>query len=67
MAQSKRKEHRMTGDGASTEDTSKRKRKNYADSAGTDGAIEGQSPAENSTNTASHATRAAKKKPNRNK
>ena len=37
------------------------KRMNPADSAGTDGAIEGQSPAENSTNTASHATRAAKK------
>ena len=29
------------------------KRMNPADSAGTDGAIEGQSPAENSTNTAS--------------
>ena len=42
------------------------KRMNPADSAGTDGAIEGQSPAENSTNTASHATRVAKK-PNRNK
>ena len=39
----------------------KRKRKNHADSAGNDGAIEGQSPAENSTNMASHATRAAKK------
>jgi hypothetical protein len=37
------------------------KRMNPADSAGTDGAIEGQSPAENSTNTASHATQAAKK------
>ena len=34
---------------------------NPADSAGTDGAIEGQSPAENSTNTTSHATRVAKK------
>ena len=34
---------------------------NPADSAGTDGAIEGQSPTENSTNTASHATRVAKK------
>ena len=34
---------------------------NPTDSAGTDGAIEGQSPAENSTNTASHATRVAKK------
>ena len=37
------------------------KRMNPADSAGTDGAIEGQSPAENSTNTTSHATRVAKK------
>ena len=37
------------------------KRMNLAHSAGTDGAIEGESPAENSTNTASHATRAAKK------
>ena len=34
---------------------------NPADSAGTDGAIEGESPVKNSTNTASHATRAAKK------
>ena len=51
----------MAGDGVSTQDTWKWKRKNYADSAGTDGAIEGQSPAENSTNTASHATRVAKK------
>ena len=34
---------------------------NLADSAGTDGAIEGESLVENSTNTASHATRAAKK------
>ena len=56
----------MTGDGVSTKDTQKGKWKNPADSAGTDGAIEGQSPAENSTNTASHATRAAKK-PNRKK
>ena len=37
------------------------KRINPADSASNDGAIEGQSPAENSTNMASHATRAAKK------
>ena len=37
------------------------KRMNPVDFAGTDGAIEGQSPAENSTNTPSHATRAAKK------
>ena len=36
-------------------------RKNPADSGGTDGAIEGESPAENSTNTASHAKRTAKK------
>ena len=42
------------------------KRMNPADFAGTDGAIEGQSPAENSTNRVSHATRAAEK-PNRNK
>ena len=52
MAQRKRKKHRMAGN---------EKRMNPADSAGTDGAIEGQSPAENSTNTASHATRVAKK------
>ena len=32
----------MLGDGVSTEDTQKQKRKNYADSAGTDDAIEGQ-------------------------
>ena len=50
----------MTGDGVSTKDTRKRKRKNYADSAGTDGAIEGQSPSENCTNTVSRATPAAK-------
>ena len=37
------------------------KRMNPADSAGTVGTIEGESPAENSRNTASHATRAAKK------
>ncbi len=47
MAQRKRKEHIMTG---------KRKRKNPADSVGTDGAIEGQSPAENFTNRVSRAT-----------
>ena len=35
------------------------KRMNPADSAGTDGAIEGQSPAKNSTNRVSHATRVA--------
>ena len=52
MAQRKRKQHRLTGNG---------KWKNPADFAGTDGAIEGQSPAENSTNTASHATGVAKK------
>ena len=37
------------------------KRMNPADSSGTDGAMEGESPAENSTNTASHATRVEKK------
>ena len=66
MAQRKRKEHKLTGDGVSTKDTRKRKRKNYADSTGTDGAIEGQSPAENCTNGVSRATRAteqAKQKP----
>ena len=47
MAQRKRKKHRMAGN---------EKRMNPADSAGTDGAIEGQSPTENSTNMASHAT-----------
>ena len=52
MAQRKRKQDRTTGKG---------KQNNPADFAGTDGAIEGQSPAENSTNTASHATRVAKK------
>ena len=52
MAHRKRKQHRTTGKG---------KRNNPADSAGTDGAIEGQSPAENSTNRVSHATRAAEK------
>ena len=57
MAQRKRKKHRMAGN---------EKWMNHADSTGTDGAIEGESPAENSTNTTSHATRAAKK-PNRNK
>ena len=57
MAQRKRKKRRMAGN---------EKRMNPADSAGTDGAIEGQSPAENSTNRVSHATR-AEKKPNRNK
>ena len=39
--------------------TGNEKRMNPADSAGTDGAIEGQSPAENSTNRVSRATRAA--------
>ena len=56
MAQRKRKEHKMTGDGVSTKDTRKWKRKNLADSAGTDGAIGGQSPAENCTNGVSCAT-----------
>ena len=32
------------------------KRMNPADSTGTDGAVEGESLVENSTNTASHAT-----------
>ena len=50
MSQRKRKQHRTTGKG---------KRNNPADSAGTDGAIEGQSPAENCTDRVSHATRAA--------
>ena len=36
------------------------KRMNPADSAGTDGAIEGESPAENSANMASHAIAATK-------
>ena len=45
----KRKQDRTTGKG---------KRKNPADSAGTDGGIEGQSPAENCTDKVSHATRA---------
>ena len=39
--------------------TGKGKRNNPADSAGTDGAIEGQSPAENCTDRVSCATRAA--------
>ena len=52
MAQRKSWKHRMAGN---------EKRMNPVDSAGTDGAIEGQSPTENSTNTAYHATRAAKK------
>ena len=52
MAQRKRKQHRTTGKG---------KRINPADSAGTDGAIEGQSPAENCTDRVSHDTRAAEK------
>ena len=45
MAQRKRKKHRMEGNG---------NQMNPADSAGTDGAIEGQSPAENSTNRVLH-------------
>ena len=39
--------------------TGKGKRNNPADSDGTDGAIEGQSPAENRTDRVSHATRVA--------
>ena len=50
MAQRKRKQHRTTTKG---------KRNNPADSAGTDGAIEGQRPAENCTNGVSRATRGA--------
>ena len=46
MAKRKRKEHIMVGDGVSTQDARKRKRKNPTYSAGTDGAIEGQSPVE---------------------
>ena len=61
MAQRKRKEHRMTGDGVSTKDTRNVKRKNPADSAGTDGAIEGQSPAKNCTDRVSRATQAKQK------
>ena len=57
MAQRKRKKHRMAGN---------EKRMNPVDSAGTDGAIEGQSPAENSTNTAP-MLHELQKKPNRNK
>ena len=60
MEQRKRKGHRMTGDGVSTKDTWKRKWNNYADSAGSDGAIEGQSPVENCTNGVSRPTWAAK-------
>ena len=56
MAQRKTKEHKITGDGVSTKDTRKRKQNNHVDSAGTDGAIEGQSPAENCTNAVSRAT-----------
>ena len=51
----------MAGDGVSTQDAWKRKQKTYGDSAGIDGAIEGQSPPENCTNAVSRATRAAKK------
>ena len=50
MAQKKRKQHRLTGKG---------KWKNPADSAGTDGAKEGQIPAENCTNRVSRARRVA--------
>ena len=50
MAQRKRKQDRTTGKG---------KRNNPADSAGTDGAIEGQSLAENCTDRVSIATQAA--------
>ncbi len=60
MAQRKSNVHRITGDGVSSKDTRKWKQKNYADSTGTDGAIEGQSPAENFTNMVSRATGAPK-------
>jgi hypothetical protein len=50
----------MAVDCVSIEDTRKWKRKNYADSVGTDGAIEGQSPPENCTNTVSRARPATK-------
>ena len=50
MAHRKRKQDRTTR---------KEKRKDPADFAGTDGAIEGQSPVENCTNGVSRATRAA--------
>ena len=49
MAQRKRKQDRTTWKG---------KRKKPADSAGTDGAIEGQNPAENCTDSVSRAKRA---------
>ena len=49
MAQRKRKQDRTTGKG---------KQNNPADSAGIDGAIQGQSPAENCTDRVSRATRA---------
>ena len=52
MAQRKRKNNRMARN---------EKQMNPADSDGTDGAIEGQSLVEKSTNTPSRATRAAKK------
>ena len=57
MALRKRKKHIMARNG---------NRKNPADSAGTDGAIEGQSPAENSTNRYP-MLHELQKKPNRNK
>ena len=49
----------MTRDGVSTKDTRKVNRKNPTDSVGTNGAIEGQSPAENWTDRVTRATRAA--------
>ena len=48
----------MKGDGVSTKDTQKWRWNNPADSAGSDGAIEAQSLAENFTNGVSRATRA---------
>ena len=51
MTERKRKEHRMAGN---------EKRMNPVDSAGTDGAIEGQSLAGNCTDMVSRATTAVK-------
>ena len=57
MAQRKRKKHRMAGN---------EKRMNPADSAGTDGAIEGQSPAK-IVQTGYPVLHELQNKPNRNK
>ena len=50
----------MAGDGVSTQDARKRKRKNYASSAGTNDGIEDQSPPKSYENMVSPATLAAK-------